>query len=204
MAARGDAAGYKVAYDAGLQAVAEQASTLRETGIAAGSLMSAAAVAGGLAAGLAFSADPVGGIDQLGVVGAVLAVAGFVGVVVTTVMTWRPPEGRFVHDAGVIVGSYLEGEPPLDLAEVHRELALWLGRQTESNRRMLERSSRRSAGASSCCWLRSSELSSRWEMSQVEDERKTQAQQAPPPPEPSRPDPSVSEKRGATEPPVRR
>ena len=38
----------------------------------------------------------------------------------------------------IAFGSYLEGEPPLDLAEVHRELALWLGRQTESNRRMLE------------------------------------------------------------------
>jgi hypothetical protein len=138
MAALGDAAGYKLAYDAGLQAVAEQASTLRETRDRAGSLMSAAAVAGGLAAVLAFSSDRVGGIDQVGFVGAVLAVAGFVGVVVTTAMIWRPTEGRFVHDAGVIVGSYLEGEPPLDLAEVHRELALWLGRQTESNRRMLE------------------------------------------------------------------
>ena len=100
--------------------------------------MSAAAVAGGLAAGLAFSSDRVDSIDGAGTIGAFLAVAGFVGVVVTTLMIWRPTEGRFVHDAGVIVGSYLEGDPPLGLAEVHRELALWLGKQTESNRRMLE------------------------------------------------------------------
>ena len=111
--------------------------TLPETRDRAGTLMSAAAVAGGLAAGLAFSADRVGGIDEVGAVGAVLAVVGFVGVVVTTMMIWRPTEGRFVHDAGVIVGSYLEGEPPLELPEIHRELALWLGKQTESNRRML-------------------------------------------------------------------
>lgn len=53
-------------------------------------------------------------------------------------MIWRPTEGRFVHDAGVIIGSYVEGDPPLDLPELHRELALWLGQQTESNRQMLE------------------------------------------------------------------
>jgi hypothetical protein len=100
--------------------------------------MSAAAVAGGLAAGLAFSADRATGIDRPGAVGAVLAVVGFVGVVLGTVMIWRPTEGRFVHDAGVIIGSYVEGDPPLDLADLHRELALWLGQQTESNRAMLE------------------------------------------------------------------
>ena len=137
MAVSGDHAGYRLAYDAGLQAVDEQASTLRETRDRAGSLMSAAAVAGGLAAGLAFNADRVAGIDAPGAIGAVAAVAGFVLVAVTTVMIWRPTEGRFVHDSGVIIGSYVEGDPPLDLPELHRELALWLGKQTESNRRML-------------------------------------------------------------------
>ena len=101
-------------------------------------LMSAAAAAGGLAAGLAFNADRASGIDVIGGAGAVLAVAGFVGVVLATVMIWTPTEGRFVHDSGVIIGSYVEGDPPLDLPERHRELALWLGQQTESNRQMLE------------------------------------------------------------------
>ena len=64
---------------------------------------------------------------------------GFIGVVVATMMVWRPTEGRFVHNAGVIIGSYVEGSPPLKLPELHRELALWLGRQAESNRSMLER-----------------------------------------------------------------
>lgn len=138
MAVTGDPDGYRLAYEAGLQAVREQAETLRETRDRAGALMSAAAVAAGLAAGLAFSSDRVGGIDWPGSLGAALAVVGFVGVAVTTVMIWRPTEGRFVHDAGVIVGSYVEGDPPADLPELHRELALWLGRQTESNRSMLE------------------------------------------------------------------
>lgn len=138
MAARGDPAGYELAYRSGLQAVDEQASVLRETRDRAGSLMSAAAVAGGLAAGLAFNADRAASIDRPGTFGAMLAVVGFVGVVLGTVMIWRPTEGRFVHDAGVIIGSYVEGDPPLDLPELHRELALWFGQQTESNRAMLE------------------------------------------------------------------
>ncbi len=94
MAVSGDHAGYRLAYDAGLQAVDEQASTLRETRDRAGSLMSAAAVAGGLAAGLAFNAVRVSGIDGPGAIGAAAAVAGFVLVAVTTVMIWRPTEGR--------------------------------------------------------------------------------------------------------------
>lgn len=43
-----------------------------------------------------------------------------------------------MQNAGVIVGSYVEGDAPANLAEIHRELALWLGEHTESNRRMLE------------------------------------------------------------------
>lgn len=138
MVAAGDSAGYKLAYEAGLQAVDEQARALRETRDRAGALMSAAAVAGGLAAGLAFNADRISGIGMPGAVGAAVAVAGFVGVVLTTLMIWRPTEGRFVHDAGVIIGSYVEGDPPMELPELHRELALWLGKQAESNRQMLE------------------------------------------------------------------
>lgn len=138
MAVAGDPAGCELAYKTGLQAVGEQASVLRETRDRAGSLMSAAAVAGGLAAGLAFGSDRVSAIDLAGAAGAFLAVAGFAVVAVATVLIWRPTEGRFVHDAGVIVGSYVEGDPPAGLSELHRELALWLGKQTETNRRMLE------------------------------------------------------------------
>ena len=138
MAVVGDPAGYELAYEAGLQAVREQASVLRETRDRAGSLMSAAAVAGGLAAGLAFNADRASAVEPAGAIGAVLAVAGFVVVAVSTVLIWRPTEGRFVHDAGVIIGSYVERNPPAQLPELHRELALWLGKQAESNRQVLE------------------------------------------------------------------
>lgn len=133
----GDPRGYALAYEAGLRAVAERASTLRETRDRAGALVSTAAVAGGLAAGLAFTADRVDAIDLMGALGSICAVAGFVGVAVTTVMIWRPTGGVFVHDAGVIIGSYVEGDPPADLPELHRELALWLGQQADANRARL-------------------------------------------------------------------
>jgi hypothetical protein len=136
--APGDPAGYQLAYEAGVQGLREQSETLRETRDRAGALMSAAAVAGGLATGLAFSADRVHGIDWPGVLGAVVAVVGFVGVAVATVMIWRPTEARFVQDAGVIVSSYIERDPPATLSELHRELALWLGRHADSNRVVIE------------------------------------------------------------------
>ena len=138
MTLAGDEAGYELAYEAGLEAVDEQATTLRETRDRAGALLSAATVAGSLAVGLVFTSGRASNIDWLGATGAVLAVAGFTGIVVATVMIWYPTEGQFVRNAGVIIDTYIEGSPPLELPELHRELALWLGKEAESNRRMLE------------------------------------------------------------------
>lgn len=139
MSAPGDPAGYELAYMAGLQAVEDQAATLRETRDRAGALISTAVVAGGLAAGLVFTSDQVVKIDWPGVIGSVVAVAGLVSVLMTAVLVWRPSEGRFVQDAGVLVGTYVERDPPIGLPEIHRELALWLGRLAESNRETLNR-----------------------------------------------------------------
>jgi hypothetical protein len=136
MAAPGDPAGYELAYEAGLRAVEEQADLLRETRDRAGSLMTAAAVAGALAGSLGLG-DRAVDIGHVGGVGVIVAIVGFIGVAVTTVMVWWPVGGVFVHDSGVIVGSYVEGDPPLQLPEVHRELALWLGKEAVSNRHLL-------------------------------------------------------------------
>lgn len=139
MSASGDPAGYELAYRTGLQAVEDQASTLRETRDRAGTLISTAVVAGGLAAGLVFTSDRVVDIGWPGVIGSVVAVAGLVAVLMTAVLVWRPSEGQFVQDAGVLVGTYVERDPPIELPEIYRELALWLGRLAESNRETLNR-----------------------------------------------------------------
>lgn len=139
MSAPGDPAGYELAFRTGLQAVEDQASTLRETRDRAGTLISTAVLAGGLAAGLVFTSDRIVDIGWPGAIGSVAAVVGLVAVLTAAVLVWRPSEGRFVQDAGVLVGTYVERDPPLELSEIHRELALWLGGNAESNRRMLER-----------------------------------------------------------------
>lgn len=135
----GDPAGYELAYEAGKQAIAEQATVLRETRDRAGALMSAAAIAAGLGVGLAFDDSRVDRVTGLAVGGAVAAALGFLMVTVAAVVIWWPSTGRFVHDAGIIVGDYVEGDPPAKLPEVHRELALHLGRQHRENRDLLDR-----------------------------------------------------------------
>lgn len=139
MKALGDPAGYELAYRTGLQAVEDQASTLRETRDRAGTLISTAVLAGGLAAGLVFTSDRVVNIGWPGAVGSVAAVVGLVATLTAAVLVWRPSEGRFVQDAGVLIGTYVEGDSPLELPEIHREFALWLGGHAESNREILGR-----------------------------------------------------------------
>lgn len=39
----------------------------------------------------------------------------------------------------MLVGTYVERDPSIELPEIHRELALWLGRRAESNRETLNR-----------------------------------------------------------------
>lgn len=139
MKALGDPSGYELAYRTGLQAVEDQASTLRETRDRAGTLISTAVLAGGLAAGLVFTSDRVVNIGWPGAIGSVAAVAGLVAVLTAAVLVWRPSEGLFVQDAGVLIGSYIEKDTPLEMPEIYRELALWLGRHAELNRKMLNR-----------------------------------------------------------------
>ena len=137
MVTRGDPAGYELAYETGMSAVESQATVLREVRERAGSVLSVAVVAAGFAAGLALTVDPPSRLGFIGLLGAAVAAAGLAGVVLTTVMIWRPSEGRFLHDAGQIVGSYVESDPPWKLPEIHRQLALWLGKQTRLNANML-------------------------------------------------------------------
>ncbi len=135
-------AGYALAYEVGVQAITQQAETMRETRDRAGSLMSAAAVAGGLAAGFAFNADHAAAIGLPGTIGGVLAVAGFMGVAVSAVLIWSPNDVVVVQDGGVIINAYIEGDPPLELSQIHRELALWMGNDADENREALAVQSR--------------------------------------------------------------
>jgi len=130
----GDAQGYELAYREGKAAIADQAATLRETRDRAGTVVATAAVVAGLGTSLILSQGRGVPISWLGWMGTVVAAAGFATVVVGTVMVWRPLVVVINLDAGTIVGSYVEGEPPADLAEIHRELALHIGNHVSHNR----------------------------------------------------------------------
>ena len=135
----GDADGYKLAYEEGEKAVAEQGETLTDTRDRVGTLVSAAAVVAGLAAALAFDSARATRLGGWGGLATVAATFGFGAIALSAVMIWRPFPGTFSLDSGMIVGSYLEGDPPASLAEIHRELALHLGTHSQYNRDLLER-----------------------------------------------------------------
>ena len=102
----------------------------------AGALLSAAAVTAALAAGLATGDGRT--LTAFGVAGALAAAVGFVAIVVAGVAIWRPISGTFTFDAGALVGSYADGPEPATLSEMHRELALYLGRYGQANRVRLD------------------------------------------------------------------
>ena len=137
MTVQGDPGGYRLAYESGMSAVESQWTVLREVRDRAGSVLSVAIAAAGFVVGLTLTVDPPSRLGTVGFLGAGTATLGLSGVVVAAVVIWRPSEGRFLHDAGLIVGSYVEHDPPWELPEIHRQLALWLGMQTHINAAML-------------------------------------------------------------------
>ena len=130
---------YELAYESGVNALNEHASALRETRDRAGKLLSTAAIAGGAGAGLAFNAGWTPGVDSAGRIGAIVALAGFVFVTVATVRIWWPVEMVISFNPAVIVGSYIEDSRRGSLAELQRDLALWLGQHAEANLSVLKR-----------------------------------------------------------------
>jgi hypothetical protein len=134
----GDPGGYELAYLEGKAAVAEQSATLKETRDRAGTIASAAAVVAGLGVSFGFTNGQAHKLGVLGVVAALVAAGGFTTLMVAAVMVWRPFEGVFTLDAGMIVGSYVEGTPPALLPEIHRELAIHIANHAAFNRDRLD------------------------------------------------------------------
>lgn len=133
----GDPAGYRLAYEAELKANEEQAASLREIRDRTGTLLSIALLTGGLVAGLATigTGSPV--LGDTGFAGGVLVGTAILSIAIITISVWRPAEVSFSIDGAVIIGSYLEGEQALQEAELHRELALHLNDNGQTNRIVL-------------------------------------------------------------------
>lgn len=130
----GDPAGYALAFEEGRAAVAEQASSLREMRDRTASLVSMAGLIAGLGASLILDDGRGARLDGPGVVAAIVAASAFVVIVVAAVKIWGPLTGNFVRDSAVIVGSYVDGDRPASLPEIHRALAIHLGNDAQQNR----------------------------------------------------------------------
>jgi len=136
----GDPKGYELAFDEGKRALSEQSDVLKDTRDRVGTVVSAAAVVVGLGLGFAFNAGGgAGDLSGWGIAATMVVGLAFGGIALSAAMIWRPLAGAFVIDAGMLVGSYLEGQPPATLVEMHRELAVHLGRNAQRNSDQLER-----------------------------------------------------------------
>ena len=133
----GDPAGYALAFEEGKATIASQDASLHEVRDRISTVVSASAVAVGLASTLAFAGHRADRFTAWGVVAGVVAAFAFLSIVVAALLVWRPSKWVGVLDSGVIIGSYVEGEPPAELSEIHRELALHLANHALYNRNEL-------------------------------------------------------------------
>lgn len=133
----GDPAGYKLAYEAALKTLEEQASSLREVRDRAGALLSIALLTGGLVTGLATLGTGSPNLKGTGYTGGVMVGAAVLAIACLTILAWRMPRGSISLDAAQIIGSYVEGDPAFREPELHRELALYLSENSYTNREEL-------------------------------------------------------------------
>lgn len=137
MTATGEPAGYKLAYEAAMKTVEEEATTLRETRDRTGALLSVALLTGGLVAGLATVGAGSPDLGGIGYFGGSLIGAAILGIAILTIFVWQPAEASLSLNAAAIIGSYVEGPQALQEAELHRELALHLNENSKKNQEVL-------------------------------------------------------------------
>jgi hypothetical protein len=118
---------YQLAYDEAKRALTDQASALEALRGRAGTLLAVASLATAFLRGLVFeNGTPKGWPPRVGIF-------AFIGVVLLSLLLLLPlPGWRFTVSAVAIVRDFIEAEPPTNLTETHRDLALrfdeWLNR----------------------------------------------------------------------------
>ncbi len=130
---------YALAYETGLRTLDEQASALGEIRDRTGRLLTTATITGGFVAGLLLTSDQKPQDDPINTLWWVTALAGFAAVVLSAMYVWKPVRIQTTQNSKVIVGSFIEGENPMTLPQVQRELAIWFGTHADTNRVPLKR-----------------------------------------------------------------
>lgn len=136
----GDPQAYALAYETGLRTLDEQAGALGEIRDRTGRLLTTATITGGFVAGLLLTSETKA--DPIDTLWWVIALAGFAAVVLCAMYVWKPVRIQTTQNSKVVVGSFIEGENPMTLPQVQRELAIWFGTHADTNRVPLSRAQR--------------------------------------------------------------
>jgi hypothetical protein len=110
---------YQLAYDEAKRALTNQSSALDALRGRAGTLLAVASLATAFLGGLVFQdSTPKGWAPRVGIL-------AFIGIVLLSLLLLLPlPGWKFTVSALAIVRDFIEAEPPANIAEIHRELAL--------------------------------------------------------------------------------
>lgn len=133
---------YALAYETGLRTLDEQAGALGDIRDRTGRLLTTATITGGFVAGLLLTSDQRTKADPIDTLWWVIALAGFAAVVLCAMYVWKPVSIQTTQNSKVVVGSFIEGENPMTLPQVQRELAIWFGTHADTNRVPLNRAQR--------------------------------------------------------------
>ena len=129
---------YKLAYEEGVRALSQQQSVIDGYRTRAGMLLSAAAVATSFFGGQALKGGGLSGASWVGI-----ALFAGLGVALLAVMTpgrlvnlIRRGEAReglagFVASPSILVGDYVEADPPLSAATTYRDVSLYMEERWE-------------------------------------------------------------------------
>lgn len=128
-----DPATYELAYQEAKRALEDQESTVSETRSRAGQLIAAAAITTSFFGGQAITAHHVH-------TAAWFAIGCFIALSLSVlVILWPRHDWEFMVSPANLISTYIEpvDDPPVDLATIHRDLALHMDNSIESNRRQL-------------------------------------------------------------------
>jgi hypothetical protein len=128
-----DPATYELAYQEAKRALQDQESTVSETRSRAGQLIAAAAITTSFFGGQAITAHHVH-------TAAWFAIGCFIALSISVlVILWPRHDWEFTLSPAKLIATYIEppDDAPVDLATIHRDLALHMGNSIESNRRQL-------------------------------------------------------------------
>jgi len=129
------AAAYKIAYEEARKTIAGQADSLKEVRDRAGVVATTVAATAALAAGLVLRGNGSKiDIRGWGVAFIAIAGAGFALAMFATIVVWWPTTVTLNMDAEMLVERWVEGEPPMSEADMHRWLAYYSGRHARANR----------------------------------------------------------------------